>query len=215
MDDTVLGILAVVVGLVLSFRGYVALRVVITVWGAAVGFAVGANLMASFTGRPVLSTVLAWVVGFVIALVFAVLAYAYYAVAVVLAMGSFGFVLGTASMAALNVTWNWLIIVVAVALGVLLAIVAIAANLPLMLLIVASALAGASAVVGGIMLLVGELDTTDLASTSVTEQISHQWYWYAAYIAMVIVGIVQQSRASTSHTVRDAWQQAPVGRVPA
>lgn len=208
MDDIVLGILAVLAGAVLCLRGYWALRVIIALWGAFVGFGLGAGLVASFAGETFLGSVLGWVVGVVVAVVLAALAYLYYAVGVVLAMASFGFVLGSAAMTGLGVTWSWLVVLVAVALGLLLAVVAVVAHLPMVLLVVSSALTGAAAVVGGVMLLVGRLDTTALSTTSVTDQISHDWYWYLAYVLLALLGIVVQARATVVRAdVREVWER--------
>lgn len=210
MNDIVIGILALLVGALLCFRGFVALRVIITVWGAFAGFGLGAGLVASLAGEGFLASALGWIVGLLVAVLFAFLAYAYYAVAVIVAMAAFGFVLGAAAMAALGVTWNWVVIVAAVALGVVLALAAIVTNLPMVLLVVASAFSGAALVVGGVMFLAGSLDTTNLTSGTLTEQISHDWYWYAAYLVLAVVGTVVQLRASAARaSVRQTWEGAP------
>lgn len=209
MDDVVIGILALLVGALLCFNGYVALRVVITVWGAFVGFALGAGAVAWFSHEGVLVTVLGWVVGACLAVLVGMLAYAYYAVAVVVAMAAFGFVLGSAGMAALGVTWSWAVALTAVALGVLLALTAIVANLPMVLLVVTSAFSGAAMLVGGLMFLTGALDTTDLSQITVTEQIGREWYWYAGYLLLAVLGTLTQLRsARSSATVRDTWQDS-------
>lgn len=210
MNDIVIGVLALLVGALLCFRGFVALRVIITVWGAFAGFGLGAGLVASLADEGLLASALGWIAGLLAAVLFAFLAYAYYAVAVVVAMAAFGFVLGTAAMAALGVTWSWAVIVAAVALGVVLALAAIVTNLPMVLLVVASAFSGAALVVGGVMFLVGSLDAADLTSGTLTEQISHDWYWYVAYLVLAVVGTVAQLRASSaSAPVRPTWEGAP------
>ncbi len=82
MTDVVLGILAVLAGAVFCFRGLPAMRIVIAFWGAFAGFGLGAALVAAIGGDSYLSTALGWVVGILVAILFAVLAYLYYAVAV-------------------------------------------------------------------------------------------------------------------------------------
>jgi hypothetical protein len=89
-----------------------------------------------------------------LAIVFFAIAYLYYEVSVIIGMMGIGFVLGTGLMVALGVTWNWLIVLSGVVLAVVLAFVAIAGDLPMVLLTVLTALAGASTMVGGLMLLV-------------------------------------------------------------
>ena len=54
---------------------------------------------------------------------------------VVLAMGAIGFLLGTSIMYAFDVQWEWLIVLVGIAAGVLLAVLAVVADLPMVLLV--------------------------------------------------------------------------------
>ncbi|MGO1315768.1 MAG: TM7S3/TM198-like domain-containing protein [Cellulomonadaceae bacterium] len=209
MEDVVIGVLALLVGALLCFNGYVALRAIIAVWGAFVGFALGAGLVASGTDGAVLASALGWVVAVALAVLFAVLAYAYYAVAVVVAMAAFGFVLGATALGALGVTWNWPIIIGSVALGVVLAFAAITANLPMLLLVVASAFSGAAVIVGAVMVLTGALEPSALTSGGRVEQIAQDWYWYAAYFVLAVLGLVVQLRAVSGRAaMRQTWEGA-------
>ncbi len=201
----ILGIAAIIVGLLFCIAGAIALRFVISLWGAFVGFNLGAGIVAHFWDTGYLSTATGWVVGLVLAIGFAVIAYLYYAVAVLLATTSIGFALGAAFMGAVGVDWNWLVIVVAVLVGALLGFVAIVANLPRMLLVVLSSLGGASATVTGIMLVTGTLDSADFEHSYVTEAIDQQWYWYALYFALAIAGAVIQSRRFRAWD-QETWQ---------
>ena len=63
MDDILIGIFALIVGLVFCFSGYFAMRVVIPIWGAFAGFMFGAGLVDNFTDEGFLASVLGWVVG--------------------------------------------------------------------------------------------------------------------------------------------------------
>ena len=59
MQGLLIGLVAVVSGGALCFRGYAALRVVIAVWGAFAGFILGAGVIAGATGEGLLAAVLA------------------------------------------------------------------------------------------------------------------------------------------------------------
>src|SRR5574337_247157 len=124
MRDVAFGLLAIAAGMLFCFSGFVAFRIVIPLWGAFVGFALGAGIVAT-AGDGFLRTGLSWLVGLAVALVFALLAYLFYEVAVVLAMGSIGIALGTSLMVALGVDWTGVIAIAAVAAGILLAVLAI------------------------------------------------------------------------------------------
>jgi hypothetical protein len=209
MSDWVAGILAIVVGFVFCYQGYVAMRVAIAIWGGLAGFALGASIGADDGG--ILSSTLSWILGIVLALLFAAIAYLYYAVSIAIAMGSIGFTLGASLLVALGVTWSWLIVLSGLALGVVLAFVAIAGDLPMLLLVVLSAAAGASAIVGGIMLLTGTLDTDQITrSAAVTDELDDDWYWYVIWAVAAGTGLVVQivSGERRAADMRAAWAQA-------
>lgn len=210
MEDIIIGLLAILVGAVFCFRGYLAMRLVIPLWGAFAGFMLGAGLVAAGADDGFLRTGLAWIAGFGVALLFGMIAYLYYEVAVLIAMGSVGFVLGTSAMVALGIDWSWLIIVVGVLAGSALAIIAIVADLPMMLLIILTALAGASAVVTGAMLLFGAVDTADFTQATITNQLDDDWWWYVSYLVLAVAGLVAQLQAVTSirSSMRDDWAAA-------
>lgn len=207
MDDVIFGLLAIAAGALFCFRGYLAFRIIIPLWGAFVGFSTGAGVVAAVTDEGFLATGLSWVVGIAAAFAFAVLAYLFYEVAVVLLMGSIGFTLGASAMVALNVEWSWVVVLVGVAAGALLALAAIVADLPMVLLVVLSALGGASAITTGIMLLTGALDTADFDTDAVVARADHDWWWYAIYVVLAVVGLVAQLRAidRAAATMRESW----------
>ncbi|MDH6281924.1 DUF4203 domain-containing protein [Prescottella agglutinans] len=207
MSDIVIGILAIVVGAVFCFRGVPAMRFVIALWGAFAGLNLGAGLVSAITGDSYLGTALGWMVGILVAVLFSVLAYLYYAVAVTLMMASVGFALGTAATVAVGVTWDWVIVTVGVILGVALAVLTLAVDLPAALLVVVSVLGGAVAIVGGAMLLTGVIDTADFDDTSITETVGDGWWWYALYLVLVVAGVIAQLRMlGQERSLRDQWQ---------
>jgi hypothetical protein len=207
MQDIVVGILAIVIGGLFCFRGYLAMRVIIPIWGAFAGFVFGASLVTTFTDERFLRNIAGWLLGLVFALLFAAIAYLYYEISVVIVMASIGFTLGVTAMVALDVTWSWVVILVGVIAAVALAFVAIAADLPTGLLLILTALTGASAVVLGIMLLVGTAETVDFRTEVIIDEIDDAWWWWAIYAGIAIAGIVVQIRMveSLRTSLRDSW----------
>jgi Domain of unknown function (DUF4203) len=206
VEDVLVALLAIAAGALFCFRGYLAMRVVIPVWGAFAGFLLGAGIVA--TGDDgFLRTGLAWIVGIAIGLVFAALAYLYYEVSIVIGMAAIGFTLGSSAMVALGVDWTWVIVLVGMLVAVLLAMVALVGDLPMMILVILSAMAGASAIVFGIMLLAGTLETSELEQGSVTERLADDWWWYAIYLGLVVFGVVAQVSATERirASLRESW----------
>lgn len=213
MQDLLTGVLALLVGTMFCFRGAVAMRLVITLWGAFIGFMLGAGVIAGSADAGFLRTTLGWVVGWVAAIVVGSLAYVFYEVAVVMAMAAIGFTLGTTVMVAVGVSWSWAIIAVGVAAGLLLAAGTLASNMPLVILLVLSAFSGASAIVTGIMILVGTVNTVDFTHAEITDQLHASWVWYALYLALAVSGMIAQSRfiESMHRSAREQWQHATTG----
>ena len=210
MKDIIVGLLAVAAGLMFCFRGYLLMRIVIPVWGFFVGFALGGAIISAITDRAFLGTVLGWIIGVVIGVVFAFIAYTYYAVAVVLTMGTVGYLLGSTLMVALDIRWNWLVIAVGVVVGFVLALGAILIDLPTVVLTVVTALSGATAVIGGAMLIVNRLDLADLGDDAITSQINASWGWWLAYLVLALAGVFAQVQATENvrASVRSTWKTA-------
>lgn len=213
MNDVVIGVAAVVVGAVFCLRGYVAMRTIIPLWALFGGFMLGAGLVAGAGGDGFLQSVLAWVVGAAVGVVFASVAYLWFEVSVIVAMATAGFAIGTGLLTALGVRWSWLVVLGGLVVGVLLAVIAIGSDLPAMLLVILTVLGGASTVVFGLMLLAGTIDTDDLDEAATTELVDASWWWYATYVAVAVVGLVAQLRhPSLLHTApRDQWARRRAG----
>ena len=207
MTDILLGILAIVAGAVMLFAGQFVLRIVLPIWGFFAGFAFGAGLFAELADERFLGTALGWVSGLVCALVFALLAYLYYAVAIVLAMAAFGFAIGAGLVVALGIDWNWLAVLVGLVVGAILGVVAVIGNMPMVVLALVSAIAGAVSIVAGLMLVFGSMDSADFTRAGFTAAVNDGWGWYLTLVVLAVVGFLAQTRARmvTRRSVRQAW----------
>lgn len=207
MADILLAVLTIAVGAAFCFRGYLAMRIIIPIWGAFAGFVFGAGLVASLADEGFLASALGWLVGLAFALLFGALAYLYYEVSVVIAMAAIGFSLGTAAMVAIGAEWSWLVVLSGVIGGALLAVLAIAIDLPMALLTLLTAMAGASVTVLGVMLLFDVLSVGDLTVSSTTAAVGGSVWWTALYVVLAIAGIVAQYRATERMrtSLRDSW----------
>ena len=207
MADIVLGIFAIIAGGVMLFAGQYVLRVLLPIWGFFAGFAFGAGLFAGLADERFLGSVLGWISGFVFALVFALFAYLYYAVAVILSMVAFGFAIGAGLVVALGIDWNWVAVLVGVLVGGVLGLVSVFGNMPMIVLAVLSSIAGAVSVVAGLMLVFGSLNSSDFAQAAFTKAVNDSWGWYLTLVALILIGIVFQirQRATWRRTVRETW----------
>ena len=207
MADILLGLLAIIAGGVMLFAGQFVLRLVIPIWGFFAGFAFGAGLVADLADERFLGTVLGWVLGLAFAVVFAVLAYLYYYVAIILAMAAFGFAIGSGLVVALGVDWNWVAVLAGAVVGAILGLLSIFVDMPAIVLVVFSSFAGAVAVVGGLMLLVGSLNSADFTRGDFTDTVENGWAWSLVLLVLAFVGIVIQAlqRAVLRRTIHETW----------
>ncbi len=207
MADILLGLLAIIAGVVMLFAGQFVLRFVLPIWGFFAGFAFGSGLFAALADERVLGTVLGWASGLVFALIFAVLAYLYYAVAVVIAMAAFGFAIGAGLVVALGIDWNWVAILVGLAVGAILGVVSVFANMPMIVLALVSSLAGAASVVGGFMLIFGSLNSADFTQAAIMDGLKGSWGWSLTLLVLAVVGFVAQTRTRVNRrrTISEAW----------
>ena len=207
MADILLGLLAIIAGVVMLFAGQFVLRFVLPIWGFFAGFAFGSGLFAALADERVLGTVLGWASGLVFALIFAVLAYLYYAVAVIIAMAAFGFAIGAGLVVALGIDWNWVAILVGLVVGAILGVISVFANMPMIVLALVSSLAGAASVVGGFMLVFGSLNSADFTQAAIMDGLKGSWGWSLMLLVLAIVGFVAQtrSRVNRRRTISEAW----------
>ena len=207
MVDIVMGVFAIVAGAVMLFAGQFVLRIVLPIWGLFAGFAFGAGIFAGLADESFLGTALGWISGIVFALIFAVLAYFFYAAAVIIAMAAFGFAIGSGLVVALGIDWNWVAVLVGVAVGLVVGVVAALGSMPMVVLAVASSIAGAVSIVGGLMLMFGALNSADFTKGDFTAAVQDSWGWYLTLLVLAIIGIVAQVRqqALLHRTINEAW----------
>ena len=207
MADIILGVLAIIAGGVMPVAGLFMLRLVIPIWGFLAGFAFGAGIVAKFANEHFLGTVLGWVLGLVFAVIFAVLAYLYYYVAIVLAMGAAGFAIGSGIVVAFGISWNWVAVLVGLAVGIVLGLVSVFANVPMMVLVFVGSIAGAVGVTGGLMLLVGSLNSVEFSRGDFTDTVSNSLGWSLLLLVLAVGGIVIQAmqRALRRQSIQETW----------
>jgi hypothetical protein len=195
IEVIVVALLAAVIGAVWAFFGFKFFLILLPIWGFFAGFYFGAHGMTTLFGEGFLSTVTSWVVGFVIGIVFAVLSYLYYWVAVVLLGGTIGYLAGVGVMGWLGIDPGFLTLVVGVITGVILAIATVVLAVPKYLVIVLSALGGSAAVVAGALLLLGQIDLAGMQHGVVGAaliEIQSNILWLVVWGVLAAAGIVYQ-----------------------
>lgn len=147
------GLIGLLFGTALAFAGYRLFIFLLPVWGFFFGLALGAQTIQALFGDAFLATITSWVVGFVVALIFAVLSYAFYLFAVAIIGGSLGYALAVGLLTAIGLQMGFLVWLIGIIAGVALAIVTIVFNVQKWVIIAATAILGSATVFGTILLM--------------------------------------------------------------
>ena len=147
------GIIGLLFGTALTFAGYRLFIFLLPVWGFFFGLALGAQSIQVLFGDAFLATVTSWVVGFIVALIFAVLAYLFYLFAVALIAGSLGYALAVGLLTAIGLNMGFLVWLIGIVAAVALAIVVIVFNIQKWVIIAATSILGAGTIFGTILVM--------------------------------------------------------------
>jgi hypothetical protein len=191
MNEAVIGILAILIGLVACLAGYVVFRLVLPILGFLVGLGLGAQLAASLFNEPYLGSPLSWVVAIAVGLVVATIAFIWWYVSVALTIAGLGYAIGFGIAHGLN--WDPTAELIAgVAVAVVFALVALLLRVPIAVVIVVTAFWGSSALIGGVLILVDRIEPNQLRNGTVDVVIAGSPWLLAAWIGLGIVGVVVQ-----------------------
>ena len=197
IEGLLIGLLAIAVGLAFAFYGFRVFLILLPIWGFFAGFLLGANGIQYIFGEAFLATVTGWVVGFLLGLVFAVLSYLYYWVAVILLGGALGYQLTIGLLQWIGFDADGIIaFILAIAGGAVFAVGFFLLHMPAVLVIVASAITGAGATVAGVAIGLGLIEYQKLSGGIFGAYSSSDMGWIGiiAAIALAFAGAIYQTR---------------------
>ena len=213
MQDLFVALIAVSVGLVAVFFGYRLFRAVLPVFGFVLGAIVGAQAVNLIFGDGFLSTILSIITAVVVGLVFGVLAYAFWALGVILVIGGMGFAIGSALLPAFGLDADVISWVIGAAVALGFAAAAFVLRLPRAIVTVVTALWGAGATLGGVMVLLQIIEPEELGFGGVDAVVSESFLWLLAFIALAVVGAVFQ--AFTTAEIDTIWVDEQTSNIAA
>ena len=197
LNGLLLGLLAVAIGLAFCFYGFRVFLILLPIWGFFAGFLLGAQGVTALFGDAFLATVLGWVAGFLLGLLFAVLSYLYYWVAVILLGGALGYQLTIGLFEWLNLNAEgWIAFISALIVGAIFAVGFFLLHMPAVLVIVATALSGAAATVAGVIVGLGLVPYEALNFGIFGVYTAHDlsFIWAIAAIVLAFAGAIYQTR---------------------
>jgi len=200
------GMLALFFGSVLLFGGYRFFMFLLPIFGFFFGFGLGAQTVQALFGGGFLSTVTSWIVGFGMALIFALLSYMFYFVAVGLIGGALGYVVGVGLMEAIAFNFGFLVWIVGIAVGIALAAAVLVLNVQKWVVIVATAVLGAEVIVGTFLFMFGGLPPAQLVDNPVRVAMQGSALWTITYLLLLVLGVASQYQ-STRHVEVETYNR--------
>jgi hypothetical protein len=210
--DLFVALIAVAVGLIACFFGYRLFRAVLPVFGFVVGAVVGAQAVFLIFDEGIFVTLLSIIAAVAVGVVFGLLAYFWWALGIVLVVGGMGFAIGNALLPAINVDnlefVSWLL---GLAVGAGFALAAIVLRLPRAIVIAVTALWGAGSTLGGVLIVLQQIEPEQLGYGAVDAVVSQSFFWLLIYLALAAVGAVWQ--AMTTGDIMTIWTDEPAQAV--
>lgn len=191
--------LALIIGAAFCFGGYKWFMILLPVWGFLTGFSVGAYSVSGVYGQSLLSIATIVAAGVILGLIFAVLVYLLFPVAVILLGASIGYSAGWTTMTYLGFSPGWIPAAIGIASAVALAVLAVRHHLPKYVIIVATAILGSIAMIMGILLLIGEVSLQGLEQEWPAHLVQAPATWLLAWTALAAVGLLVQLRRAWTY----------------
>jgi hypothetical protein len=193
----IIAIVALLIGAALCLGGWRFFLLLLPIWGFVVGFNVGTDAVSAIFGDGTFATVTSWLVGLILALVFAIFSYLYYYLAVAVLAGAVGYAIGAGAWGLIGNDYGLVAFVIGIAVGVVVAVAALVLNVPKYLVIVLTSIGGAATVLAGWFILIGKVPEDAIQWTQIGALIKDSWFYLIVFIAIAAVGIVVQMATTT------------------
>lgn len=195
LDTLAIALLAVVIGMAFCFAGFRFFLILLPIWAFFAGLLFGADAVTQLFGEGFLAQATGWIVGFVIGIAFAILSYLFYWIAVVLLGATVGYAAAAGVAQWIGLDANWIVFLVGIAGGIVLALATVVLRVPKYLVIVLTGLGGATAILAGVFLIFGLVKLNELqfgVMAATLHVVSDNVIWLVVWGVLVAAGIVVQ-----------------------
>jgi hypothetical protein len=195
--------IALLFGLVVAFGGYRLFLVLLPIWGFFAGFFLGAQTISFLFSDGFLATITGWVVGFFVGLLFAVLSYLFYFIAVGIVSFSLGYGATVGILGWIGLDVGFIVWLIAVVAGIALAVVVYLFNLQKYAIILATAIGGTGVIIYTLLALFNGALAVSLLENPVRLAIENSFWWLLFFLVVAGLGIVVQIQTSRAYEVED------------
>ena len=191
-----MALIALFFGLVVAFSGYRLFLILLPIWGFFAGFFLGAQTIAFLFNEGFLTTATAVLVGFVVGAIFAILSYLFYVAAVAI----IGFWAGYAGTVAIfgwiGLDPGFLIWILGVVVGVVIAGVVLRFNLAKIAIIIITAIGGTSLIIYTLLAVFRGVVYVNLLENPVKYAIDDSFWWLIFFLIVAVLGAAAQFQAN-------------------
>jgi hypothetical protein len=188
-------------GAIVAFFGLRLFWIILPIWGFFFGLAIGAQGIQALFGDGFLSTTLSWVAAFFLGLVFAMLSYLFWYLAVALMGGYIGYAIVVGFFGLIGVDLGPLVWLLGVAAGIVTGFLTMVLNLQKYVVIVGSGMLGAAAIVGTFLTLLNQLTPADMADHPVKVVTDAGFGWALLFLGIAVVAIGFQMATSRMYEI--------------
>lgn len=189
-----MALFAMLVGAALTFAGYRFFRVLMAFWGFFIGLIAGGEVARAILGTGFFGNTAGIATGLIVGLIFAGLAYFLYKAAIVILGASIGYSLGVGFMSAIGFNSQILLWAVGVSFAVMLGLITMMLNVARTFIVLLTAAGGASALLAGVLLLLGRIPLSDLSNGVIGVVVNESGFWFLAWVVLAAVGVLVQLR---------------------
>lgn len=207
IEGIIVGLLAIAIGAAWATYGLKAFTILLPIWAFFVGLLAGAAIVQELLGDGFFATTTSWIAGIGLGIVFAVLSYFIYYIAVVLLGATIGYALGAGLLTAIGLD-GFLATIVGLIGGAALAVIVLVLAVPALLVIVLTAFSGAAGVVNGALILLGQIDLGDVDAGLMEGLLKYGVVAIVAWLVLAAAGIWYQMRDIGSDMERARVQQS-------
>jgi hypothetical protein len=190
--------IALLFGLVVAFGGYRLFLFLLPIWGFFAGFVLGAQTIDYLFNTGLFATVTGWVVGFFVGLIFAVLSYLFYFIAVGIISFSLGYGATVGILGWIGLDGGFLLWLIAVVVGILVALAVYVLNIQKYAIIVATAVGGTGIIIYTFLVLFNGTLAVSLLENPVRLAIDQSFWWLLFFLVVAGLGIIAQIQANRS-----------------
>jgi hypothetical protein len=178
---------------IVAFFGTRLFWIILPIWGFFFGLAIGGQGVQALFGDGFLSTAFSWIVAFFLGLLFALLSYLFWYVAVALVGGYLGYGVVVGFFGLIGVDLGVLVWILGVAAGIVFAVLTMVLNIQKWVVVIGTSLLGAAGVVGTFLVLFNQLTPQQLADHPV-KVVTDAGFGYAVLVIVIAaMGIAFQT----------------------